>query len=468
MTSALSAQVSALQFALNTQVATLQDEINALIGGAGAVPPTPNTLVLRDGSGGAKAAYIDSGAAADLLVKRNGTTQLTIGATLLTAAVGVAAPTFSAATGIAAPYVDSGASVDLLFKRNGVVKVTVGATGIDFSSETLTTTGLALSLGPSPASIGLVRLANASAAGVVGGDGNGVPMVMRNFAGSADLRVLQCNNGDDFVFGSQDPRDIYVRCSRSVLLLGGGGTWTFDSSGNFIMPSTSGWGPAGIGFAAGATATLYQVDKASAGVGATFQISGQKGNGANPGGLVKISGGLSGNGTTIAGGITLDCGALTGASASAKTTIAPTGGLGGLTFYQADSTKFLIEAPSAQITIYQQSGTSGLTQIGQNGHAAAEFGWSNSHSAATVRLGTDGYLAFFSTSTPIARPAAVGKFTNNTGGASSNVLAAITAGAAYSQADMVAVKNAIASISDKLASYENVFSDAQSGLGLTA
>lgn len=317
------------------------------------------------------------------------------------------------------------------------------------------------------ASMGLLRLENASAAGILGGDSNGIPLVMRNFGNTGDLRVFQCNANDDFVFGSQDPRDIYIRCSRNVLLLGGGGTWTFGSTGSFAMPSGSGWDSAGIGFAEGATATIYQTDKVSSGVGATFNIIAQKGSGANAGGILKIGGGASGDGTTVAGATQINLGTITGSSVSAKAQIFSSSGFG-VDFYQIDSTKFLIEFPTAATTIIQQKNTTGTTQIGQNGHAAIEIGWSNSHSTATVRLGTDGYLCFFNTSTPIARPSAVGKFTNNTGGASSSVLAAIVAGAVYAQSDMVAVKDAIASISDKLAAYENVISDAQGGLGLTA
>ena len=40
--------------------------------------------------------------------------------------------------------------------------------------------------------------------------------------------------------------------------------------------------------------------------------------------------------------------------------------------------------------------------------------------------------------------------TNNTGGTVSTTLAAITAGASYTQADMTAVKNALASLADQV------------------
>lgn len=75
--------------------------------------------------------------------------------------------------------------------------------------------------GASPAQMGVIRLANAIVNGYIGPDTNGVLMAMRNFAGSADLRVFQCNTGDDFVFGSQDIRDAYLRSSRDIILLAG-------------------------------------------------------------------------------------------------------------------------------------------------------------------------------------------------------------------------------------------------------
>jgi hypothetical protein len=65
-----------------------------------AVPPTANTLVLRGSSGEAKAVWFDSGAAADVLLKRNGTTVLSLGTS------SVAAP-----SGAARLWVSSGALV---------------------------------------------------------------------------------------------------------------------------------------------------------------------------------------------------------------------------------------------------------------------------------------------------------------------------------------------------------------------
>jgi hypothetical protein len=49
-----------------------------------------------------------------------------------------------------------------------------------------------------------------------------------------------------------------------------------------------------------------------------------------------------------------------------------------------------------------------------------------------------------------AQPGPTSALTDNTGGAVSNTLAAITAGAGYTQADMVAAKNALASLAAKV------------------
>lgn len=74
--------------------------------------------------------------------------------------------------------------------------------------------------------------------------------------------------------------------------------------------------------------------------------------------------------------------------------------------------------------------------------------------AATQKIG-------FYNATPVVQPAAADQdaaaaqtqdaLTDNTGGSASNTLDAITAGAAYAQADMTAVKDAIASLAAQLA-----------------
>jgi len=88
-------------------------------------------------------------------------------------------------------------------------------------------------------------------------------------------------------------------------------------------------------------------------------------------------------------------------------------------------------------------------------------------------------IGFYNT-TPAARPAAytqtyatadrtiaartAAAITNNTGGTVSTTFAAITAGAAYAQADMTAVKNALASIADQFNKLRNDHLDTTQGL----
>ena len=52
------------------------------------------------------------------------------------------------------------------------------------------------------------------------------------------------------------------------------------------------------------------------------------------------------------------------------------------------------------------------------------------------------------------------ELTDSTGGTATNTLAAITAGAAYAQADMTAVKNALASLAAKLTAVQEALKTA--------
>lgn len=97
----------------------------------------------------------------------------------------------------------------------------------------------------------------------------------------------------------------------------------------------------------------------------------------------------------------------------------------------------------------------------------------------TGTMRVSGNVGFFSV-TPAARPAAytqtystadrtiaartAAAITNNTGGTVSTTFAAITAGAAYAQADMTAVKNALASIADQFNKLRNDHLDTTQGL----
>ena len=83
----------------------------------------------------------------------------------------------------------------------------------------------------------------------------------------------------------------------------------------------------------------------------------------------------------------------------------------------------------------------------------------NATTGTKIGTATSQKLAFYN-ATPIVQPAAAAQaaaaaqtqdaVTDSTGGTASTTLAAITAGAAYAQADMTAVRNALASISAQL------------------
>ena len=124
------------------------------------------------------------------------------------------------------------------------------------------------------------------------------------------------------------------------------------------------------------------------------------------------------------------------------------------------------------------SGTQ-MMVLGSNG---LRLGTSGSPSYTLDVSGTmrvSGNIGFYNT-TPVARPAAytqtyatadrtiaartAAAITNNTGGTVSTTFAAITAGAAYAQADMTAVKNALASIADQFNKLRNDHLDTTQGL----
>lgn len=55
-----------------------------------------------------------------------------------------------------------------------------------------------------------------------------------------------------------------------------------------------------------------------------------------------------------------------------------------------------------------------------------------------------------------AQPSAITDLTDSTGGTASGTLAAITAGASYAQADLTAIKNALASLAAQVAAINAV------------
>lgn len=71
----------------------------------------------------------------------------------------------------------------------------------------------------------------------------------------------------------------------------------------------------------------------------------------------------------------------------------------------------------------------------------------------------DGFTGSDGTVVTIGDPSSLTALTDSTGGTASSTLAAITAGSSYAQADMVAVKNALASIAAQLSDIIDVLKD---------
>ena len=147
---------------------------------------------------------------------------------------------------------------------------------------------------------------------------------------------------------------------------------------------------------------------------------------------------------------------------------------GYIAFYDSNTTTrrgFIGDVSSANTDIYLRADTSAL-----------HLGDSTSSDVILLSSGGTkilGNIGFYNT-TPVARSAAytqtyatadrtiasrtAAALTNNTGGTVSTTLAAITAGASYAQADMTAVKNALASIADQLNKLRNDHLDTTQGV----
>ncbi len=124
------------------------------------------------------------------------------------------------------------------------------------------------------------------------------------------------------------------------------------------------------------------------------------------------------------------------------------------------------------------SGTQ-MMVLGSNGLRLGTSGSPNYTLDVSGTMRVSGNIGFYNT-TPVARPAAytqtyatadrtiaartAAAITNNTGGTVSTTFAAITAGAAYAQADMTAVKDALASIADQFNKLRNDHLDTTQGL----
>lgn len=116
-------------------------------------------------------------------------------------------------------------------------------------------------------------------------------------------------SGSNFVFLGDATTATYLNCpSAGTIFLAFDGTAANGlalTTTTLILANNQAW-------------TFKVGDKGSAGAGALFSIYAQKGNGANLGGILKIGGGASGDGSTKAGALQFDLGAaITNVSAKA-------------------------------------------------------------------------------------------------------------------------------------------------------
>lgn len=208
---------------------------------------------------------------------------------------------------------------------------------------------------------------------------------------------------------------------------------TIDSAGKLGLGTTS---PSfDVSFSADAAKTIAIEDSASgvAGWDLTVRAGNTVANTNFTGGqLTLASGRASGSG---ASSIVLQ----TGASAASGvlqtlTTRLTINNAGDFTFF--DGADFIL-------------GTTTGTKIGTA--TTQKIGFYN----ATPIVRPTAYTQTYSTADKTVAAQTAAALTNNTGGTVSTTLAAITAGAAYTQADMLAVKNALASLADQFNKLRN-------------
>jgi hypothetical protein len=185
-----------------------------------------------------------------------------------------------------------------------------------------------------------------------------------------------------------------------------------------------------IALSATANNSIFKTSSLVIGTGFTFTITGQDFTG-------------SGAGTHTAGAVTLRGGDATGATAT------HVGGL--LTLRGGDASGGSGTRTGGGLDIRAGTGATANGELRLLDNATPR-----------IRINATG-LAFFNAA-PVAQQADMVAITDNTGGGVSTTFAAITAGAGYTQADMTAVKNALASTAAQL----NKVRTALRNLGLMA
>jgi hypothetical protein len=281
---------------------------------------------------------------------------------------------------------------------------------------------VSLAVGGTPSQSGELRLSNNQF------------ITVRNQANTADIDMIKVNASNNIQFGGGI--DLGNQAITGVYSIAQftSSNWSFNNVGVGYVGST---------FSIGTTSAPNTLSFGNAGdnsIGIVATASGTVGR------SLTIAAGSTVANTNIAGGsLTLNAGLASGTGTS--NIVFQTGQSAASGVLQTLTTRLTINnagdftfADGVDFIVGSTNGTKFGTATTQ------KIGFYN----ATPIVRPSAYTQTFATAdkTMAARTAAA--LTNNTGGTVSTTLAAITAGAAYTQADMLAVKNALASLADQV------------------
>lgn len=309
---------------------------------------------------------------------------------------------------------------------NQAVRLLVGDNGsilaLSSTFEGRLSVPVSLAIGGNPSQSGELRLSNNQF------------ITVRNQANTADIDMIKVNASNNIQFGGGI--DLGNQAITGVYSIGQftSSNWSFNNVGVGYVGST---------FSIGTTSAPNTLSFGNAGnnsIGIVATASGTVGR------ALTISAGSTVANTNIAGGtLTLNAGLASGTGTS--NIVFQTGQSAASGVLQTLTTRLTIDnvgdftfADGVDFIVGSTNGTKFATATTQ------KIGFYN----ATPIVRPSAYTQTFATAdkTMAARTAAT--LTNNTGGTVSTTLAAITAGAAYTQADMTAVKNALASLADQV------------------
>lgn len=309
---------------------------------------------------------------------------------------------------------------------NQAVRLLVGDNGsilaLSSTFEGRLSVPVSLAVGGNPSQSGELRLSNNQF------------ITVRNQANTADIDMIKVNASNNIQFGGGI--DLGNQAITGVYSIGQftSSNWSFNNVGVGYVGST---------FSIGTTSAPNTLSFGNAGnnsIGIVASASGTVGR------ALTISAGSTVANTNIAGGtLTLSAGLASGTGTS--NIVFQTGQSAASGVLQTLTTRLTIDnvgdftfADGVDFIVGSTNGTKFATATTQ------KISFYN----ATPIVRPSAYTQTFATAdkTMAARTAAA--LTNNTGGTVSTTLAAITAGATYTQADMLAVKNALASLADQV------------------